>query len=67
MQALGWHLPFLLILRMVRQRRSKGAPINVRSVAIAQSTAENEREEGQATDSVGNWIVGLTKSARQHQ
>ena len=52
MQALGWHLPFLLILRMARQQRIKGAPINVQSVAIAQSTAENKCVEGQATDSV---------------
>ena len=67
MPALGWRLPFLLILRIARQRRSKDAPINVRSVAIARSTAENESEEGQATDSVGDWIVRLTSSAREHQ
>ena len=48
-------------------QRSKDAPINVQSVAIARSTAENERKEGQATDSVGNWIVTLTSLAREHQ
>ena len=42
-------LTIFLLLQMARQQRSM---INVRSVAIAQSTAENECEEGQATDSV---------------
>ena len=55
MQALGWHLPpFLIILQMAQQRGSKDAPINVRRVAIARSTVENKREEGQAAV----WEIG---------